>query len=180
MDDTKVEPTAETQESGSLGEASKDGESDYSYEELLNRVYQNIYSDKGMDGSKGTKRSIEPPDVLKVGARKVLWANFSSNCKSINRPTEHVLDFFLTELGTEGSLTGDNKLTIKGRFQSKQLENVLRKYITEYVTCGTCKSPNTDLKKENRITFKLCRDCGAQSSVAAIKAGFRAQTKRRQ
>ena len=98
---------------------------------------------------------------------------------SINRKPEHVLEFVLTELGTTGSLTLDNKLIIKGRFQSKQLENVLRKYIAEYVTCRTCRSPNTDLKKENRILFKVCRDCNATSSVQAIKSGFRAQTKRK-
>lgn len=39
------------------------------------------------------------------------------------------MEFVLAEFGTTGSVTADNKLIIKGRFQSKQLENVLRKYI---------------------------------------------------
>lgn len=180
LDDDKAVESPTGGDSADAKETKEDGEADYTYEELFNRVYQNINSDRGIDAGKGSKKSIEPPEVLKVAARKVLWSNFVSNCKSINRPIEHVLEFVLTELGTEGSLTSENKLTIKGRFQSKNLENVLRKYIIEYVTCGTCKSPNTDLKKENRITFKLCRDCGAQSSVAPIKTGFRAQTRRRQ
>lgn len=50
-------------------------------------------------------------------------------CFSVNRKPDHVLAFVLAELGTTGSIGGDNKLIIKGRFQSKQLENVLRKYI---------------------------------------------------
>jgi hypothetical protein len=52
-------------------------------------------------------------------------------------------------------------------------------YSAEYVICRTCKSPNTELSKENRLTFKKCKDCGATSTVAAIKSGFRAQTKRK-
>jgi translation initiation factor 2 subunit 2 len=48
---------------------------------------------------------------------------------SLNRQPEHVLAFVLAELGATGSIGGDDKLIIKGRFQSKQLENVLKKYI---------------------------------------------------
>jgi len=153
---------------------------DYVYPELLKRVYDKIVEDKGgaMLGI-GFKKQIEPPEVFKVGTKRVAWTNFMANCKSINRKPEHVLEFVLTELGTNGSVTADHQLLIKGRLQSQQLENVLRKYIAEYVTCRTCRSPNTELKKENRILFKTCKDCGAMSSVAAIKSGFRAQTKRR-
>lgn len=152
---------------------------DYQYGELLTRIYEQIVADKGgVDGGKG-KKTIEPPEVGKVGTKKIAWVNFVSNCRSINRKPEHVLDFVLTELGTTGSVDGQNKLIIKGRFQSKQLESVLSKYIKEYVACSTCRFLNTELKKENRILFKVCKDCGASSSVANIKQGFRVQTKRK-
>lgn len=39
--------------------------------------------------------------------------------------------FLLTELGTSGSVDANNQLIIKGRFQQKQIESVLRKYISE-------------------------------------------------
>lgn len=114
-----------------------------------------------------------------MGTKRVVWTNFGNNCKSIARKPDHVAEFVLNELGAVGSIAGDFKLTVKGRFQSKQFETVLRTYISEYVTCKTCRSPDTDLKKENRLTFKSCRDCGAISSVTAIKSGFRAQGKRK-
>lgn len=58
------------------------------------------------------------------------------------------------ELGTSGSVDGSRRLVIKGRFQQKQIENVLRRYIVEYVTCKTCRSPDSDLTKgENRLYF---------------------------
>lgn len=31
-----------------------------------------------------------------------------------------------------GSIDGNNQLVIKGRFQQKQIENVLRRYISKY------------------------------------------------
>lgn len=39
--------------------------------------------------------------------------------------------FLLTELGTSGSVDANNQLIIKGRFQQKQIESVLRKYISK-------------------------------------------------
>jgi hypothetical protein len=39
----------------------------------------------------------------------------------------------------------------------------------EYVTCRTCKSPDTDLKKgENRLFFVTCNSCGSRRSVAYV------------
>lgn len=38
-----------------------------------------------------------------------------------------------SEMGTTGSVDGAGRLVIKGRFQQKQIENVLRRYIGEYL-----------------------------------------------
>ena len=73
-------------------------------------------------------------------------------------------------------MDASNRLILKGRFQQKQLENVVRRYIHEYVTCKTCKSPETLLGKENRVWFISCENCGSKRSVSAIKTGFQAQT----
>ena len=51
--------------------------------------------------------------------------------------------------------------------------------IVEYVTCKTCKSPDTLLTKENRIYFMACESCGSRQSVSAIKTGYQAQVGRR-
>lgn len=100
-------------------------------------------------------------------------------------------------MGTTGSVDGASRLVIKGRFQPKQVENVLRRYIgtfpyctvsvfflnsrmaVEYVTCKTCKSPDTILMKENRIFFVVCESCGSRRSVNAIKSGYQAQVGKR-
>ena len=42
------------------------------------------------------------------------------------------MSFLMAELGTIGSVDGNNQLIIKGVFQQKNVESVLKKYISEY------------------------------------------------
>lgn len=155
-------------------------ERDYTYDELLERVFE-IILDKNPEMAAGTKPKfvIKPPQVLKIGTKKTSFANFTEICKTLHRQPKHLLDFLLAELGTSGSVDGNSQLIIKGRFQSKQIENVLRRYIKEYVTCHTCRSPETILQKDTRIFFLQCETCGSRCSVASIKSGFQAVTGKR-
>ncbi|TRM62155.1 domain found in IF2B/IF5-domain-containing protein [Schizophyllum amplum] len=123
--------------------------------------------------------TIAPPSIHREGNKKSIFANVTDICKRMHRQPEHVIQFLFAEMGTTGSVDGAGRLVIKGRFQQKQIENVLRRYIVEYVTCKTCKSPDTLLTKENRIFFMSCESCGSRRSVNPIKSGFQAQVGRR-
>ncbi|GLV45801.1 eukaryotic translation initiation factor 2 subunit beta [Carabus blaptoides fortunei] len=153
---------------------------DYSYDELLNRVFE-IMRDKNPDMVAGKKQKfvMRPPQVVRIGTKKTSFANFTEICKTLHRQPKHLLDFLLAELGTSGSVDGNSQLIIKGRFQQKQIENVLRRYIKEYVTCHTCRSPDTILQKDTRLFFLQCETCGSRCSVASIKSGFQAVTGKR-
>ncbi|KAF2794833.1 hypothetical protein K505DRAFT_274424 [Melanomma pulvis-pyrius CBS 109.77] len=152
-----------------------------SYTLLLNRFFTLLHSqhpDLASSGSKSYK--IPPPQCLREGNKKTIFANISEICKRMKRTDEHVTQFLFAELGTSGSVDGSRRLVIKGRFQQKQIENVLRRYIVEYVTCKTCRSPDTELNKgENRLYFVTCNSCGSRRSVTAIKTGFSAQVGKR-
>ncbi|XP_022286102.1 eukaryotic translation initiation factor 2 subunit 2-like [Crassostrea virginica] len=153
---------------------------DYTYDELLTRVFD-IIREKNPDMVAGEKKKfvMRPPQVLKVGTRKTSFANFSDICRLLHRQPKHVLAFLLAELGTSGSVDGNNQLIIKGKYNQKQIENVLRRYIKEYVTCHTCRSPDTLLQKDTRIFFLQCETCGSRCSVTSIKSGFQALTGKR-
>ncbi|KDO28794.1 hypothetical protein SPRG_20001 [Saprolegnia parasitica CBS 223.65] len=122
---------------------------------------------------------MKPPQLMRVGTKKTLWVNFQEICKMMHRNPEHVLQFTLSELGTEGSIDGSQRLVIRGRYVPKYIESLLRKYITEYVTCQMCRSPNTTLTRDNvsRLHFVHCQECGSSRSVAAIRSGFHAATR---
>lgn len=42
-----------------------------------------------------------------------------------------MIQFLYSELGTQGSVDGNQRLIMKGRYTQKQIESVLRKYIGE-------------------------------------------------
>lgn len=169
------------------------------YSLLVSRFFSLIQSHHPDMLSSGTKSyKIPPPQCLREGNRRTIFANIADICKRMKRSDDHVMQFLFAELGTSGSVDGSRRLVIKGRFQQKQIENVLRRYIgkfffetptsihffnnitVEYVTCKTCRSPDTELNKgENRLYFVTCNSCGSRRSVAAIKTGFRGQVGRR-
>ncbi|KAF8273669.1 domain found in IF2B/IF5-domain-containing protein [Lactarius quietus] len=153
---------------------------DYTYQELLTRFYASLHaSNPSLLTSTGKRYTIAPPSIHREGNKKSIFANISDICKRMHRQPEHVIQYLFAELGTTGSVDGSGRLVIKGRFQQKQIENVLRRYIVEYVTCKTCKSPDTLLTKENRIFFMACESCGSRRSVNAVKTGFQAQVGKR-
>jgi len=164
----------------SKGKAWISSDRDYTYDELLTRVFD-IIREKNPEMVTGEKKKIvmRPPQVMRAGARRTSFINFAEISRMLHRQSKHVLAFLLAELGTSGSVDGSNQLIIRGRFNQKQIENVLRRYIKEYVTCHTCKSPDTLLQKEERLFFLQCETCGSRCSVASIKSGFQAVTGRR-
>lgn len=180
------EPSGEGEGEGEESSAKTGGSAwtgtdrDYTYDELLQRVFD-IMREKNPEMVAGEKKRfvMKPPQVSKAGAKKTAFANFTEICKMLHRQPKHLLAFLLAELGTSGSVDGSNSLIIKGRFHQKQLETVLRRYIKEYVTCHTCKSPETILQRDTRIYFLQCEICGSRCSVASIKSGFQAVTGKR-
>merc|ERR1712151_1491678 len=112
--------------------------------------------------------------IVRVGSKKVGWVNFTEICNMMKRPVEHVMQFVLAEFGTEGSVAGDGQLILKGRYQDRHAESLLRKYVKEFVKCLMCKGCNTDLKREasSRLYFVECFDCGARRAATNIRQGY--------
>jgi translation initiation factor 2 subunit 2 len=149
----------------------------YTYFELLDKVVEVLQTNNPALVEK-KKRNIKPP-VVTMTSKKTCWVNFQEICTMIERSSDHVFQFFMAELGTEGSIDGNQRLVIRGKFVPKYLESLLRKYVVEYVTCQMCRSPNTDLVKDgaSRLYFCHCRDCGSSRSVAPIRSGYHATSR---
>lgn len=147
------------------------------YLQLLDRFY-NILREKNPElaGGQQQRLKIPPPEVLRDGNKKTVFANVQQIAQVLQRNPSHLIQYLFAELGTSGSIDGEQRLVIKGRFQAKNIEGVLRRYIQEYVICRTCKSMNTELKREaaNRLHFIVCKACGSTKSVTSIRTGFTA------
>ena len=106
----------------------------YPYLTLLQRIMTKLQTNNPELGER-KRHTMKPPQLMRVGTKKTLWVNFAEICHLMSRPAEHVLAFTLAELGTEGSIDGNSRLVIRGKYVPKVIESLLRKYISEYVTC---------------------------------------------
>lgn len=150
----------------------------YSYGQLLNRVVDFV-TQNNPELTDKKRFTMKPPQLMRVGTKKTLWVNFQEICSMMRRNADHVFQFMMAELGTEGSIDGNKRLVIRGKFVPKYIESLLRKYIVEYVACQMCRSFNTSLTRDSvsRLFFVSCQDCGSSRSVAQIRAGYHATTK---
>lgn len=132
------EPQAEEVETGDMdagtGTWAHDETKIISYPPLLERFFAQLSQknpDHALSGTKSYK--IPPPQCMREGNRKTVFANIADICKRMKRTDEHVTAYLFAELGTNGSTDGSRRLVIKGRFQQKQIENVVRKYISKLI-----------------------------------------------
>ncbi len=149
---------------------------DYSYELLLTRLMDNI-KENHPDISEKKRHVMNPPKLMLLGKKKTLWINFQETCGKLGRSYNHVKQYFLEELRTDGSIDGRNRLVIQGKFLSKQIESILRKYIVEYVMCKGCRSPQTTLIREQKLDFVKCQNCTSMRSVKVICSGSHETTR---
>ncbi|QKF93648.1 eukaryotic translation initiation factor eIF-2 beta [Fadolivirus algeromassiliense] len=126
----------------------------YTTEYLVNRLYTEL-SDHT---SSSKKLSLEKPEISSVN-KKTYISNFKSLCTKLNRDTNDVKMFFEKELQTSVSINQDGGLVITGMFKQPGLLKIFTNYIKEYVTCKECNSCDTEIIKENRITYLKCNKC---------------------
>ena len=158
------------------------GPSQYRYGSLLSRLYHKLQDEhpehptvRASTQQRAHKSNVPPPKLARVGGRRVAVCNFGSICSALRRPTTHVQSYVDAELATTSSLDGQAEtLTLLGKFTDKHVEQLLRKYIHEYVVCEQCKALETVLCKVQREFLLWCSCCNAEVSRPAINKGFRA------
>ncbi|KAF0991839.1 LOW QUALITY PROTEIN: hypothetical protein HZS_1050 [Henneguya salminicola] len=132
------------------------------------------------------KFSSKPPQLERVGTKKTRFTNFGDICKTYKRLPSHLMDFIFAELGTtytldnkcSGSIDANVQLLVDFKLNNLRVFCVnifviiliIFKIPGEFVLCHTCKSADSELKKENRLHFLVCNTCGSKCSVPNIKA----------
>lgn len=132
----------------------------YKLSYLMDRVYQQLEDSK----PEKTRLKLVKPVVNKMN-KKTFFENFVTTCQSINRNVIDVQRFFEAELATSTSVSGDNKLVIQGMFKPKDVCTILINFIQSHVICKECKSHQTELIKEKRISYIKCNVCMSQKAI---------------
>ncbi|VDM16701.1 unnamed protein product [Hydatigera taeniaeformis] len=160
--------------------AAQSGNTGYPYDMLLARVFAQIQA-HNPELMSDTKRRLvmAPPCMARVGTKKTHFTNFNGICRSLNRDPAHLSAYLFAELGTTGSVDANGALLIRGKYQAKHIEPVLRNYARTYVLCSTCQSPDTELSRDSRLLFLQCKTCRSRVTVKSVTSGFQAVTGKR-
>jgi len=129
------------------------------YEKLLEEAYKKT---KQIDSS--SDRFEIPKIEGHFEGKKTILTNFLQIASHIRRKPEHFQKFILRELATSGHMEGD-RLILNNKIPSAKINQKIEQYAKEFVLCKECKKPDTELIKEDRLTFVHCLACGAKHSV---------------
>ena len=130
-----------------------------SYEKLLEEAYGKI---KKVESS-STRFEIPKAEGHFEG-RKTIISNFCQIVSHLRRKPEHFQKFLLRELAASGQREGD-RLVLNIKVPSAKINQKIEGYVKEFVLCKECGKPDTELTKEDRISFVHCLACGAKHSV---------------
>ena len=149
---------------------------EYTYEFLIDRIAKMLdQHNQGSDLNKNNLK-ISVPEIITIGKTKSAWVNFDKFVNALNRPRDHLLNYVLGELGVQGTIGGENQIIIKMKVNKKDIENVLRKYIHDYVQCSNCKSFRTVIRKDpsTRLQKIYCESCFAEKTIQHLYKSVRA------
>jgi len=129
------------------------------YEQMLKKLYKEV---KPLETS---SERFEIPKVKgHIEGTKTIIANFGSIVGTLRRPVEHISKFLFKELATPGIIEGE-RLILNRKLSSKTINEKIEAYANEFVICKECKKPDTEIKKEDRVTSIHCLACGAKHPV---------------
>ena len=131
------------------------------YEKLLNEAYEKV---KKVE-SNGERFEI-PKIEGHFEGKKTILINFFQIASYIRRKPEHFQKFLMKELATSGQIEGE-RLVFNNKIPSVKVNSKIEEYIKEFVLCKQCGKPDTELIKEDRMSFIHCLACGAKQITRA-------------
>ncbi len=131
------------------------------YETLLKRAREKL-PEKATSGER-----FEMPKVRgHVQGNRTVLSNFSEIAGTFRRDPAQLLKYLQRELATPAVVDGP-RLIMGRKLTSSLINNKIEQYAKDFVLCTECGKPDTQLKKENIVTIKICTACGARHPVKA-------------
>ncbi len=132
------------------------------YEKLLDEAYKKV------ERVNIAESRFEIPKIEgHIEGKKTILTNFFQIASHLRRNPEHFQKFLLRELAVSGQKEGD-RLVLNMKVPSSKIIQKIEQYAKEFVICKECGKPDTELKKEDRISFMHCLACGAKHPVSKI------------
>lgn len=130
------------------------------YENLLQYIQNNVSKNK----KKITTRFELPLVDIMWEGQKTFLRNFVEFPKTLRRDPNKILQYLSKEFAVPAERIGDQAM-FAGKRDPEDFTRLFQIYVKDYVECQTCKSQDTKIEKENRISFLICEACGAKSTI---------------
>ncbi len=131
------------------------------YEKLLEQAYKEVKQ------AEAGKRFEIPKIEGHFEGKKTILTNFFQIASYMRREPEHFQKFILKELAASGQKEGD-RLILNIIVPSEKINQKIEQYAKEFVLCKECGKPDTEILKEDRLTYIHCLACGAKHPVSKI------------
>ena len=135
---------------------------EYDYESLLSRARAQIPD----VASKRERLEIPRLSYTIVGMRTIIH-NFKEIADALDRDPQHLLKFLSGEMATAATMQ-ESRAIFQGKFPHDTFDRLLQRYMESFVVCPICKRPDTRIVKEKRLSFIVCKACGARSSIKQL------------
>ena len=129
------------------------------YQKLLDRAMEQIPQERVQQD-----RFEIPKPVSSIEGNRTVLYNMKEISDRLKRKRSHISKYLAGELATSGTIDKDRTI-FQGKFDNKVLEQLIERYVTDFVLCPVCHKPDTDIVRKDRIYFLLCETCGASSSL---------------
>jgi translation initiation factor 2 subunit 2 len=113
------------------------------------------------------KRFVAPQIESFIQGNMTFLTNFKEFAQALNRKPEFILKFFTKEMATAGNFDGSRAI-FQGKKSNAVIQDLVTRFIKNYVLCNECGKPDTRLDKQRRFLFLVCEACGAQESVKLL------------
>jgi translation initiation factor 2 subunit 2 len=135
---------------------------EYDYESLLKRARSAI------PDVASKKERLEIPRLIHnvIGMRTVIY-NFKEIADALDRDPQHLMKFLSGEMATAATMQ-ESRAIFQGKFPRDTFERLVQRYLESFVVCPICKRPDTKIVREKRLSFLVCKACGARSSIRQL------------
>jgi len=129
------------------------------YKTLLNRIYISL-PERTLTASR-----FELPIVESiVQGKQTIWKNFSKAAKDLKRDESQLYKFVMREISTSSAIISGT-LVLNGVFNNYKMNELLTKYIKNFVLCSACKKPDTEIVVHEGVKVMRCTACGAMTPI---------------
>ena len=102
---------------------------------------------------------------LKSQGVKFVFDNIDSICVSIGREPSQLVQYMRKKFGSSFDYKNGEASTTKKDITQLIMQDIIYAFIEENVLCKQCKNPETEIIKEKKKTFSVCKACSYKIQI---------------